>query len=82
MKVEHTLEVKALCPVDRLPDVYIMTVRTTGIVKVEDILYVVAGLATEPMFQEEVTQHIHRALGCQVQTIGYHSGVRTLVVCG
>ena len=82
MRVEHTLEVVALCPVDRLPDVYTMTVRASRVVKVEDILAAAAPLAGESLFQEDLTQRMHRALACEVETVGYHSGVRTRVVCG
>lgn len=82
MRVEHTLDVVAVCPVDGLPDVYVLTVRAARLIKVEDILAVTAGLAGERVFQEDLTQRIHRALGCEVETVGYHSGVRTRVVCG
>lgn len=82
MRVQHTLEVVALCPVDELPDVYTLTVRSSRVVRVEDILAVAAKLAGEKLFQEDLTQRIHRALACEVETIGYHSGVRTRVVCG
>lgn len=82
MKVEHTLEVVARCPVDEQPDVYTLTVRSSRVVKVEDILSAAATLATEKLFQEELTQRMHRALACEVETVGYHSGVRTRVVCG
>ena len=82
MKVEHTVEVVALCPVDGLPDVYTLTVRAARVVKVEDILAAVGQVRAERLFQEEVTQRLHRELACEVETIGYHSGVRTRVVCG
>jgi NADPH-dependent 7-cyano-7-deazaguanine reductase QueF len=82
MRVEHTLEVTALCPVDGLPDVYVLTVRASRVVKVEDILSAAAAFAQERLFQEELTQRVHRALACEVETVGYHSGVRTRVVCG
>lgn len=82
MRVEHTLEVVALCPVDGLPDVYTLTVRAARVVKVEEILSAAAALAGESLFQEELTQRVHRSLACEVETVGYHSGVRTRVVCG
>lgn len=82
MRVTHTLEVVALCPVDGLPDVYELTVRAARVVKVEDILSAVAHCASERLFQEDLTQRVHRALACEVETVGYHSGVRTRVVCG
>lgn len=82
MRVEHTLEVTALCPVDGLPDVYALTVRAARVVKVEDILAAAAQFAGEKLFQEELTQRVHRSLACEVETVGHHSGVRTRVVCG
>lgn len=82
MKIEHSLEITAICPIDSLPDVYAMTVRAQRIIKVEDILEVISRLAGESLFQEEVTQRIHRMLACEVETVGYHSGVRTRVICG
>lgn len=82
MRVEHTLEVVALCPVDGLPDVYTVTIRAARVIKVEDILAATEKFVGEAFFQEELTQIIHRALACYVETIGYHSGVRTRVVCG
>jgi NADPH-dependent 7-cyano-7-deazaguanine reductase QueF len=82
VRVEHTLEVVARCPVDDQPDVYTLTVRASRVVKVEDILSVTAALATEKLFQEDLTQRVHRALACEVETVGYHSGVRTRVICG
>jgi hypothetical protein len=82
VRVEHTLDVTALCPVDDLPDCYVLTVTARRVIKVEDILAVTAALATEKLFQEELTQRVHRALACEVVTVGYHSGVRTRVVCG
>lgn len=82
MKVEHSLEVVALCPVDSLPDVYRLTVRAARVIKVEDILAAAQKLATEKLYQEDLTQRLHRELACEVETVGYHSGVRTVVVCG
>jgi NADPH-dependent 7-cyano-7-deazaguanine reductase QueF len=82
VKVEHVLEVVALCPVDEKPDVYTMTVRSARVIKVEDILSIAAKFAAEKLFQEELTEQVHRALACEVETVGYHSGVRTRVVCG
>lgn len=82
MMVEHALEAVAICPVDGLPDVYALSVRTSRAIKVEDILAAVAKLSGERLFQEELTQRLHRELACQVETIGHHSGVRTKVTCG
>ncbi len=82
VRVEHTLEVVAICPVDNKKDVYLMTVRTSRTITVEAILTAVSSFAQEPVFQEDFTERLHRMLGCEVETVGYHSGVRTRVVCG
>ena len=42
MRVEHALRVIALCPVDGRIDTYMMTVRTTPVIAVEEILAVTA----------------------------------------
>ena len=81
MRVEHTLTVVAKCPVDESPDVYEVVVRATRLVKVEDILAAVALHTQAPVFQEMLTVALHRELACEVETRGWHSNVRTVVVC-
>lgn len=82
MIVEHQLEITAVCPVDRKPDVYSCLIRCRRVLPVEDILAAVKDLGSEPIYQEDLTQRLHRRLACEVETIGFHSGVRTRVVCG
>jgi hypothetical protein len=82
MRVTHSLTVRAICPVDQKPDVYTLIVRTTGLLPVEKILEAVESLTKVPTFQEDLTQALHRALACEVETQGSHSGVFTVVVCG
>jgi len=82
MQVTHTLQVTARCPVDGLPDVYTLTVRTSRVVTVEAILEAAAHVRDLLVYQEDLTQRIHRELACEVETVGDHSGVRTVVVCG
>jgi heterodisulfide reductase subunit C len=81
MLVEHRLEIVAVCPVDKLPDVYACIVRCSRVVKVEDILAAVEIVTKEPAYQETLTQELHRRLACEVETTGWHSGVLTRVVC-
>jgi hypothetical protein len=83
MRVEHMLEVTAVCPADQKPDVYRCVVRACRVIPVEDILAAVKN-ATEagPLYQEDLTRELHRALAAEVETVGWHSGVRTRVVCG
>jgi hypothetical protein len=82
MRVEHTLTVVVRCPVDDRVDVYEAVVRTGRLLKVEGILAVAKRLSREPAFQEHLTRQLADELGCEVQTCGWHSGVKTVVVCG
>jgi len=81
VKVVHTLKVRGICPVDQLPDEYTVRVVTRRVIPVEEILAQVEKLTKEPIFQEDLTQKLHRALACTVRSIGYHSGVRTVCTC-
>jgi hypothetical protein len=81
MQVSHELTVTARCPVNEGNDVYRLTVRTVRLVQVETILEAVIKLTDKPVFQENLMAALAEALGCEVETIGYHSGVKTTVVC-
>lgn len=80
MNVEHSLTIRCRCPIDHETDAYRVTVRTDRVVKVEDILAAVADLTKQEAFQENLTERLARRLGCEVETIGTHSGVQTRVV--
>lgn len=82
MTCEYSLDAKALCPVDGKPDVYRVFVRASRTIPVEEILSAVAKYAGEKVFQETLTAALHRDLAAEVETVGYHSAVRTVVVCG
>lgn len=82
MQVEHKLTAVGRCPVDHCPDVYEVTVRTTRVVMVEDILARVKELTAAPATQEGFTAQLADRLGCEVETVGYHSGVRTTAKAG
>lgn len=81
MRCEYTLEVVATCPVDNRPDVYRVTIRSARTIPCERILAAVAGLKDAPMYQEDFTHELHRALAAEVETVGYHSGIRAVIVC-
>lgn len=81
MRVEHHLIVTGTCPVDHKPDRYEAVIECTNTVKVEDIVREAGALQAQPMFQEDLTQALARALGAKVTTIGYHSGVKTICEC-
>jgi hypothetical protein len=82
MRNEYTLQFTAACPVDQLPDVYLCVVRAARVVPVEDILRAAAAATKGPAYQEDITQKLHRLLACEVETVGWHSGVLTRCVCG
>ena len=82
MLAEHTFTAVGRCPVDDCPDVYEVTVRTSRVVMVEDVLGLAKKLCQKPRTQEELTVVLADALGCQVETTGCHSGVSTRVTCG
>lgn len=82
MRVEHSLEISALCPVDGKPDVYRCVVTTARVIDVESILKAAESLKGRKIYQEELTQELHRILAARVETIGSHSGVTTRCVVG
>lgn len=81
MLVKHHLTITASCPIDQKPDHYEAVIECVRVVKVEDILEAVTALKNRPVFQEELTQELARALGAKVTTTGYHSGVKTVCEC-
>lgn len=81
MKVEHTLTVVARCPVDDSVDVYQCTIRTNRLVMVEKITEAVSKLTTAPITQEELTDELCTALGCEVETTGTHGRTESKVTC-
>lgn len=82
MLCEYQLEAVATCPADKKPDVYRVTVRCHRVIPVEEILAAVKSLSEKPQYQEQFTQELHRILAAEVETVGWHSGVRTRCVCG
>ena len=77
MKVKHTLEIKARCPVNDGQDTYRLTVTVDRLVKVEDILEAVRKLTAEPIFQEDLTRRLASELAASVHTTGRHGEVET-----
>lgn len=82
MKIEHTLTITAVCPVDLKSDVYTCVVRTNRIIPIETILEAVAKSTAEPAYQEDLATRLHRVLAVEVELIGWHSGVLTRVIAG
>lgn len=82
MRVEHRLTAYARCPVDDRRDIYTVFVRTSRVIKVEDILTALESHTKEPVFQEDLTKLLAKTIGCEVETQGWHGEVFTTVVCG
>jgi len=82
MRVTYSLEITAICPVDSKPDVYECVIESRRVIPVEDILKAAQTVKNMVSYQEEICQELHRSLACCVRLTGYHSGVRTDVVCG
>lgn len=82
MLAEYSLEITASCPVDRKPDVYECRVTARRTIPVEDILKAVDSLKGKELYQEQLTGELHRMLAADVETVGYHSGVKAVVRFG
>jgi hypothetical protein len=82
VRVDHYLEAVAVCPVDKAGDRYDVRVRVRRVLLVEDIWKAVRAAGAEPLTQEAFTQELARLLAARVRTVGYHSGVKTVVHCG
>ena len=81
MLVNHTLTASALCPVNGARDVYEVTLQLTGLVHVETIIAKIADFAPLRMYQEDLTQALADAFNCTVESVGFHSGVKTRCIC-
>lgn len=76
----YETRISAACPMDGKPDIYEATFTSEETIKCEDILEAIAPYAIEKAFQEQITADLARKLRCKVQTVGYHSGVKTTVI--
>ncbi len=79
MKTTHHLTVSCICPVDKLPDTYEVTIETPTTIMVESIIEVAKSFSDTAMYQEQVTGEMARRLCAKVTSIGYHSGIKTVV---
>ncbi len=77
----YEIAVRAVCAVDGARDVYILTLESHDPIRVETIVQMADRLTAHPVLQEDMTRDFARNLGCTVTSVGYHSGVRTTVVC-
>jgi hypothetical protein len=81
MITTHRFTATCSCPVDGLPDVYRVTVTTSRILPVEEILAAIQEIGRERIYQEEFTARLARRLAAAVETAGHHSGIETTCVC-
>jgi len=79
MRCKYTTSVRALCPVDKKPDVYTVEFTHDLTVFVEHIIACVKTYESEEITQEDLTQNLSRDVGCNVKSVGWHSGVKTEV---
>lgn len=80
MIITHELVAKCSCPKDHKPDLYEVTVTTRRVIPVEDIIAALARLEPVEQYQEQFTVELARAIGAEVKTVGFHSGVKTTCV--
>lgn len=84
MKVQHSFELIATCPVDGGKDFYRCTVTLDRLLVCEEMLDLVEQAKEGGhVYQEDLTQKLADALGAEVRTEGTHVGgkVSTVVVC-
>ena len=77
MNARHEFTAWGQCPKDDAPDRYEITVRSSQLVMVEDILAATKDLLSAPIFQEAFTDQLASKLGANVTTVCTHSGVKT-----
>lgn len=83
MHVSYRLKVSATCPADRsVRDDYEVVIEAAEMIKVEELIELMAEYRTVAMFQEEMTKDIAKqlAVASKVTTTGMHSGVETVCV--
>jgi hypothetical protein len=81
MRVTYSLQISATCPVDDTMDIYECSVVAERVIPAEQILAVTKEASNMKKYQEEICRFIAAQLQAEVTLLGYHSGVRTEVVC-
>lgn len=82
MLAEYRLHVVSGCPADHKLDCYDCVIRSSRTITAESIQEAVASFRERKLYQEDLTQELHRMLAAEVETIGWHSGVMVRVRCG
>lgn len=79
VKTTHFIEATGRCPIDNATDRYrIVVIVEDRVLPVEDILTEIKMLLAKPIFQENLTMHLAKALKVKVITECTHSGVYTI----
>lgn len=81
IEIHHRVTLRAQCPVNGEDDYYNTVVTLSRVVPVEDILYEAKFLTQAPIFQEDLTRELAKAIKGEVVTHGIHSGVYTTCRC-
>jgi GTP cyclohydrolase I len=82
MKTTYEFNARAVCPVDGTLDDYVVTVKTDRFIAAEEIVSIVQGLASKPLYQENLTEDIAQRLNVAVKTVGMHSDIKTTCEVG
>jgi hypothetical protein len=80
MKNRYEIEVRAQCPVNpRDTDLYQFTIESEALIEVEKIAaFFKANAGKKNVFQETLTMQCAVALGAQVTSVGWHSGIKVV----
>lgn len=70
----YRLSHRALCPNGNLIDVYKITIKSKAMIMVEDIDSAIKS-APDPVFQEDLADHLRNTLGAEIIVLGTHYGI-------
>lgn len=78
MKCQYDYQVRAQCPVNPSDtDLYQFTIESESLIEVEKIAaFFETHAGQKETFQEVLTQQCAVALGAQVTSVGWHSGIK------
>lgn len=80
MICRYELKLTAICPIHKVQDHYDLIVESPHQIYVEELMEFAKACEAKEETQEQITATFARKFGCQVTTVGYHSGVKTTVV--
>lgn len=71
----YEIEHRSKCPNGGLVDIYAITIESAAKIMVEDISKTITD-APNPIFQEDLADHLRNAIGARVTIIGTHHGIK------